>query len=334
MQLLRRMSLAVAIGVLAAGCSDTATTTTAAFDELTTIPAVTTPATTTTPVSTVPPTLPPSPPAGLCRSYEEPTVSGTVTTAEVTETSGIAISRTHPDLVWMHNDSGGGPFVYAATLSGEPQGTFELDAATFDWEDMSIAPGPEPGRDYLYIGDIGDNFHFRPSVVVHRIAEPTPDPSGGFVSDVDEITLVYPDPGYDAESLFVDPITGDLFIVTKPEAGGVALIFRAAAESLTDGATVALTQIGSFQLDPGLFVTAAAMDSIGSVVAFRGYNEVWLWERTDIDLTATFAEEPCQTPSTAEVQGEAIDFAADGFSYFTMSEGSEPDLNYVFSIFD
>ena len=40
------------------------------------------------------------------------------------------------------------------------------------------------------------------------------------------------------------------------------------------------------------------------------------------------------TPSTAEVQGEAIAFSADGYSYYTVSEGRRPDINYVENIFD
>jgi hypothetical protein len=324
----------VAVLVTAAACGgevEQSLPTTA--QPLTTLAPVATVAPTTS-VATVPPTLPPGPPAGICRSYEEPTVAGTVDIPDVTEASGIAVSRSHPDVIWMHNDSGGGAFVYATTLSGEPMGVFELDTATFDWEDMSIGPGPDPGTDYLYLGDIGDNLHFRPSILVHRIAEPQPDPAGGFITDVAEINLLYPEPGHDAESMFVDPVTGALYVVTKPEAGGLALVFEAPAADLIDGATVALTQVASFQLRNGLFVTAADIDSTGTVIVFRGYNEVWLWERTDLNLSDSFNAEPCLVPSTAEVQGEAISFAADGYSYYTMSEGSEPDINYVFSIFD
>jgi len=322
------------LAILVAGCTN-ADPDAPETSGLTSLAPVTT--TTTSPPDTqptVPPTLPVGAPAGICRSYEDPIVRGVVAIEEVTEASGIAVSRTHPDVVWMHNDSGGGPFVYATTLSGEPMGAFELDSATFDWEDMALGPGPDPGTDYLYIGDIGDNFHIRPDILIHRIAEPVPDPAGGFVADVDEITLVYPEPGHDAESLFVDPVTGDLFVVTKPEAGGVAIIYSTAGSSLTDGAEIALTEVGRFQLDPGLYVSAAAIDASGMLIAFRGYNEVWVWQRSDLSFVATFAAEPCNTPSTAEVQGEAISFAAEGYSYFTMSEGSLPDINYVFSIFD
>lgn len=241
---------------------------------------------------------------------------------------------TYPDTIWMHNDSGGGSFVYAATFAGTDMGAFEIDAPAFDWEDMAIGPGPEPDRDYLYLGDIGDNLHFRGAVTIYRILEPTPDPAGGIVTDVARFDLAYPDPGYDAESLLVDPITGDLLIITKPSGGDPALIFRAPASQLREGTTIDLVAIGSFPLESGTWVTAADIDRTGSVILFRGYNQVWLWERADLDFTETFAAAPCRTPSTAEVQGEAIAFLPDGYSYLTVSEGSNPDVNLVVSIFD
>jgi len=300
----------------------------------TTLTPTTTGESTTTEVTT-PPTLPPSAPSGLCKSYEAPIVTGTIGNEEATEISGVVSSRAHPDVLWMLNDSGGGPFVYAASVSGEHEGTFEIDTSTFDWEDIAIGPGPDPDLDYLYLGDIGDNLHFRPYATVQRIAEPTPDADGAFVAGVEVFNLVYPEPGPDAEAMFVDPVTGDLIIATKPNGGGgESEIYKAGADQLVDGATIDLTLIASFPLDDGVFVTAADIDATGAAIAFRGYNEVWVWRRTDLDLSKTFATEPCSAPSTAEVQGEAITFAADGLSYYTISEGSSPDINYVFSIFD
>ena len=326
-----RIIVALAVGFIA-GCSTTTPDPTTTVAGPTTLAPVTT--VPTTQASTVPPTLPPSPPEGLCRSYEEPVVAGTIDNEAIREVSGIAASRNYADVVWMHNDSRGGPILYATTTSGEQLGTFELNAVTFDWEDMALGPGPEAGVDYLYLGDIGDNFHFRPWVTVHRIAEPYPDPPGGFIAEVDVFDLTYPEPGPNAEAMFVDPVTGDLFVVTKPDSGGTAEILAAPASALVDGATVALEPIGQFDLAGGLFVTAADIHPTGAAILFRGYNEVWLWERTDLDLTATFAGEPCDLPSTAEVQGEAITFGRNGYSYYTVSEGLQPDVNYVFSIFD
>lgn len=325
--------MAVVVTLAAGSCSgDEGAPATAA--DLTTLPPVTTTTAAATTQPTAPPELPASPQAGLCRSYNDPEAIGTIVSADVTEASGVAVSMTYPDTIWMHNDSGGGSFVYAATFAGTDMGAFEIDAPAFDWEDMAIGPGPEPDRDYLYLGDIGDNLHFRGAVTVYRILEPTPDPAGGIVTDVARFDLAYPDPGYDAESLLVDPITGDLLIITKPSGGDPALIFRAPASQLREGTTIDLVAIGSFPLESGTWVTAADIDRTGSVILFRGYNQVWLWERADLDFTETFAAAPCRTPSTAEVQGEAIAFLPDGYSYLTVSEGSNPDVNLVVSIFD
>ncbi len=326
---MRSISVATAILLLVAACSEPGEDPTAS-PELTTLP----------PIPTVAPTgpepgPPPLPPSGLCSSFTaDPEKIGEVEDPEITETSGIAVSRNHPGTIWLHNDSGGGPFVYAVDTAGRSQGKYEVDALAFDWEDMSIGPGPEPGRDHLYIGDIGDNLGFRPAVTIYRFPEPDPDPDGGRIGRVESFDLVYPQPGLDAEALAVDSATGDILIITKGTPGNSALILRAAATELVDGQVVAMEQVGSFALEAGTFVTAADIAQDGSAIIFRGYNEVWLWERADLEFVETFAAAPCRTPSTSEVQGEAVAFTAGGFSYVTISEGINPDINRVVSDLD
>ena len=48
------------------------------------------------------------------------------------------------------------------------------------------------------------------------------------VDDAEEIRLTYPDGPHDAEALFVDPVSGDLFIVHEGEGAGTAVYGRAA----------------------------------------------------------------------------------------------------------
>lgn len=318
------------LALLTASCSivDSVTGTTSP-PELTTLAPVTTAAASATTTARPDPTMPNPAPDGLCDSFGDPQNVGVVSIEEVTEASGIATSRTYPGTIWMHNDSGGGSFVYATDLGGTNLGSFEVDVPAFDWEDMAIGPGPNPSIDYLYLGDIGDNLHFRPSATVHRIPEPMPDAAGGFVADAASFDLVYPEPGFDSEAMLVDPVTGDILLITKGNAGDPADIYRAPSAQLVDGGTVQLELVGTFNLESGAFVTAADIDATGAAIVFRGYNQVWLWQRVDIDFTNTFAVEPCRTPSTAEVQGEAIAFTADGFSYITISEGKSPDINLV-----
>lgn len=320
------LSLLLLLVLAACAPPETGSTTTGA-PSLTTLPPLGNAATGSQPTPTMPPAAPPD----LCESFADPIVTGVVAIDAVIETSGIATSRRHADTLWMHNDSGGGPFVYATDLSGADRGTFEIDAPAFDWEDMAIGPGPDPDTDYLYLGDIGDNFHFRPVVTVYRIREPVPDAAGGFIGEVESFDLAYPDPGYDSEAMFIDPVTADLFLVTKADRNDAAIIFRASAGALTTGQTIELAEVGRFNPEQGALVTGADIDATGAAVLFRGLNQVWLWRRTDLEFVETFAAEPCRTPSTAEFQGEAIAFTPEGFSYYTISEGQSPDINFVVS---
>ena len=91
-----------------------------------------------------------------------------------------------------------------------------------DWEDMCIGPGPQKNIDYLYIGDIGDNFSKFKKKRIHRFKEPIIDlnqdsPFNIKIKDFDTIVFTYPDGNRDAEALMVDPNTKDLYILSKRE---------------------------------------------------------------------------------------------------------------------
>jgi len=296
------------------------------------------PATSAAPTpTTVPPesmTIPPAPDLGdaatICDTLGDPVTIGTVANPSVRETSGIVASRAHPGILWAHNDSGDEAAVYAVSTDGTDQGTFVLeDVFAFDWEDIALGPGPDPDRDYLYVGDIGDNLTIRDRITVYRFVEPTPDPAGAVVRDVEKFDLAYPDPAPDSEAIAVDPLTGDLLVITKPVSDGISAIYRAAAATLDPGAIALLEPVGSFDAGAGNFVTGADVDGTGSVVAFRGYTQVWMWLRTDLTFVATFSVSPCEAPSPDEIQGEAIAFEPGGFGYYTISEGTGAAVHYV-----
>src|SRR5215207_11600158 len=110
---------------------------------------------------------------GVVQAYGPPTRITTVKNQAVSESSGLVASHLRPGAYWTHNDSGDGPFIYAFDARGESLGVFRVTGAQArDWEDISIGPGPERDKSYLYIGDIGDNDKERSEVVVYRVAEP------------------------------------------------------------------------------------------------------------------------------------------------------------------
>lgn len=282
-----------------------------------------------------------SPPT--CRGFSPATEAGRVADPEVVELSGIVASRVHPDVLWVHNDSGGAPEVVALSSTGEALGHFVIEGAeAVDWEDIGIGPGPDEGRSYLYLADIGDNASNREQVTVYVAAEPdaVPDGEDGSLPLVDELTIRYPAGPSDAESLFVDPLDGDLYIITK-NVSGASRVLRAAASTVAGGGEITMEDVGGFQVSPpgdappGLpptMVTAADLSPDGSTVLVRTYRDVLVFRRpADEPLAAAFEAAPCSAPSETEPQGEAIAFSADGASYLTSSEGTGQPL-YRFGV--
>jgi hypothetical protein len=243
---------------------------------------------------------------------------------ELDEVSGLAASRTQPPLLWVHDDSGGAPEVYAVRPDGALVGTYTVErAVATDWEDIAVGPGPERGTSYLYVGDIGDNRGQRDHVTVYRVPEPAAQiaPTGTLTGTA-VIELRYPDHPVDAESLFVDPRTGDLFVIDKRLTAGIARVFRAPARMLVDGPTVELREVTSFTLGLLTIVTGADISPDGSTVLVRTYDRVVAFSRPKHGtIAAAFRRPPCDAPQIDEPQGEALGFAANGASYFTISEG-------------
>jgi hypothetical protein len=253
--------------------------------------------------------------------------AGTLESTAITEASGIVASRTQTDVLWVHNDSGDGPVLYAVRGDGKHLGAFTLEGAqAVDWEDLAIAGST------LYAGDIGDNPATRPEIRVYRVAEPAVDPNAAPVTatldGVETIRLEYPnDQAFDAETLLVDPDSGDLFVVTKA-ASGTSRVFRASAPLAVPGPTT-LELLHTLEL--GGATTGGDVSPDGTEVVVRTYGNARLWRRlAGTPLGDAFVTEPCTIPLHSEPQGEALGFLGDGSGYLTVSEGSQPPL-WVFA---
>ena len=171
-----------------------------------------------------------------CPTFLPEVQVGTVASnAVLIEVSGIVASRQSPGVLWVHNDSGDSPYVYAINTAGDVLATYNLTGAVNkDWEDIAIGPGPVGGQDYLYIGDIGNNSLSRSKVHVYRVAEPFVDPGQAPVpagvnpinlGGVDELPMDYPAERFDAAALLVDPLSGDIIVVKKQIVAGFSEIY-------------------------------------------------------------------------------------------------------------
>jgi PKD repeat protein len=266
-----------------------------------------------------------------CPLYDGAVSPGQLDSAALTEASGLAISRSAPGVLWTHNDSDPeGPRLYTFTLAGAPLGIYSLQGAKVqDWEDMALGPGPKPGQDYLYVGDIGDNLEQYSKITVYRVVEPPVDPrkSGvvASISGVEALTFTYPNAkAHNAETMLVDPQTGDLYVVTKAN-DGISSVYLAAAP-LTAGPSE-LEKVGEIDLGLGGLSTGGSVSRAGDWVVIRTYFFARMWPRpAGVPLWQALVGGGCPVPVAVEPQGEAIAFAATGLDYFTTTEGATPAL--------
>jgi hypothetical protein len=264
-------------------------------------------------------------------------VAGRIALAAITEASGIVASRRNPGTLWTHNDSGAGPRVYALSNTAATQAIYDLGGASArDWEDIAVGPGPVAGKSYLYIGDIGDNAESRTSIDVYRVLEPDVTTGSATtpttLSGVERFALSYPDRAHNAESLLIDPSSGDLYVVAK-SSDGVSPVFRAAAPLSATGTTrlelITVLRFGAAPLVGNRTTTGGDISPTGEEIAIRTYDAAFLWRRAPgSTIAAALATTPCPIPLQREPQGEAIGFASDGSGYYTVSEGSAQPIYF------
>jgi hypothetical protein len=224
----------------------------------------------------------------------------------ITESSGLAVSALHDGVVYTHNDSGGGPVLYAIGPDGRTRAALTLRGAKArDWE--ALAPG---GDGVLWVGDIGDNGNgWWQEIRVYRVREPRT------LRDADvewtRYRLRYEDGGRDAEALLADPRTGRLYVVSKQESG--AGIYAAPAELRRNGENV-LRRVA----DAPSEVTDGAFLPDGERVVLRGYFSATVYDRRWRELGTL--------PVPIQPQGESLAAARDGRAVLVGSEGAGADV--------
>jgi hypothetical protein len=264
--------------------------------------------------------------------YGPSVVLGKLEDTSVSESSGLVASRRNPGLYWTHNDSGGGPFLYAFDSKGRRRGVWRVSGAkSRDWEDIAAGPGPRPGTPYLYVGDTGNNNTTRDEVVVYRVEEPRVDASDAAsqkseprqTEEAVAIRLRYPDGNHDAEALMVHPKSGDLYVVTKIGVGPAG-VYKLSAP-YTAASVHTLERVGEISLPSFLsgFVTGGDISPDGRRVVlcdYFGVYELGLPEKAGTAFDAVWAQPPSGIDLGSRRQGEAVCYRLDGEAVLTTSE--------------
>lgn len=276
----------------------------------------------------------------LAVTFGAPTKLATLKNPGIDESSGLVASRSMPGVYWTHNDSGDGPFIYAFDATGGSRGVVRVAGAQArDWEDMSIGPGPERGKSYLYLGDIGDNEGSRTEVVVYRVAEPaltaadktSTKTKPRMTAAAEAIRLRYPDGHHDAESLLVHPVSGNLYIVSKNMMRN-AIVYEAAAP-LIAGDVITMKRVAELKV-PSLLggaLTGGSVSPDGRHVAFCDYFQGYELElpAASKDFNDVWKQKMVSFPLGQREQGESIAYRADGNALLATSEGKSPPLYQV-----
>jgi hypothetical protein len=263
--------------------------------------------------------------------YQPAVQAGVVTASQIDEASGLAASRRNPGVLWTHNDSGDSSRIFAISTTGGLLGQFNLTgAAAFDWEDIAVGPGPAAGSSYIFVGDIGDNSALRPSVQVYRVPEPVVTIGGPVsttaLSGVETLTLTYPDGPRNAETLMVDQLSGDLYIVTKSNFTNER-VYRAAAPAAGSN-SITLEYLMTLSI---VRATGGSMAPDGSALIVRTLTQAFEFDRSaGQSWQEALAAGANSFALHSEEQGEAIAFASGTVNsgFYTVSEGSNQPLYF------
>lgn len=267
------------------------------------------------------------------RSYGRAMGFGPLKNKEINEASGLAVYKGSQNLFWTHNDSWDDARIFLIQKNGRSRGEYRLQGtANRDWEDLAAGPGPEPEANYLYIGDIGDNFTLYSDYTIYRIQQP-PVPSGSEedqlsmeLSGAEALRFTYPDGSHDAETLFMDPLSRDLYIVTKQEKQD--RVYRYPYPQSV-AATDTVEFIGTLPFNQ---FTSGDMSPDGRTLLLKTLKRVFIWRRDPgQSISDLLSEKPKEVlPYGTGPQEEAITVGPDGRGFYTLSESKGKPVQLYF----
>lgn len=271
----------------------------------------------------------PQPGSGRSIKFESAPEQFKIQAGIVDEASGIVPSASVNGSLWTLQDSGQPASLYLISGDGKSIKEYGIPGAVNrDWEDIAIGSGPRDGVNYVLIADIGNNNAPVSEVsTIYRIPE-IADANGTFDGgQLERIRFRYPDGPRDAETLLLDPVTRDIFILSKESNTG---IYRIAYPQSTSE-TITAEKVG---VVPGLSLATGGDISVdGSEVIVRTYPSTYYWSRKSGEtIGQTLVRNAVSNPMVSlEPQGEAICFDRSSAGFYTLSEkgnATSVTLNY------
>ncbi len=258
-----------------------------------------------------------------------PRIVARITSAPLSEISGMVKSRSYPDTYWVVNDSGAEAKIFAINGKGQNiiptysrfsyygekeeagkkqwQGFNVLYSENIDWESMTA------DDNHIYVADTGNNFNMRRNLGIYMLSEIDPTASTQSAA-IKHLPVSYPQqmefPGtgnkhFDSEALF--SADGKLYLITKHRTpSGLRMEPGANLYRLDTDYTERdnlLTLVDSNE--NMLAVTGAELSPDGQTLAVISYEALWLFDRPkegDHWLSSTSRYYPLDTAVLRQVE--------------------------------
>lgn len=263
------------------------------------------------------------------------TQCGTQKKATMKEISGFACSRTTPGYLWEHGDENLDSDRKLCVI--QPDGTLAMtvnittpNTNRDDWED--IATGVYNGKNYVFIGAIGDNeLKFKDEYYIYYFEEPAVT-SGTQNVTTQYIRFGYPDnKAHNTETLMYDNIEKVFYIADKVE--GVCHLYKLPFSTTYGTALQQLTEVCALG-NGSVFnlCTGGDISPDGQWMAIKNKEYILLWERQGSEsLSQTAQRNPVQVKAyQKEEQGESLAWK-DASTFYTTSDSKKdtPIYQYV-----
>jgi hypothetical protein len=242
------------------------------------------------------------------------------------ESSGL--DYTGNGTFWSHNDGYGDEQIYKISSSGSITKTIAINnAVNYDWEDVAH----DAGRDYMFLGDFGNNACSRTNLHIYRITHPK-NVSGTSVN-AEVINFSYPDQvqfpsqwmNFDAEGFF--HYNGLLYVFTKPD--GNAVGYTKMYTVPDEPGTYVATLVDSFytndritSADINADATAAIISTGSHIHIFTGWSggNIFSGTHTQVNISGTWT------------QKEALAFKDINHVYMTDEDNGSGNNLYVIDL--
>ena len=258
-------------------------------------------------------------------------LSGVLLDSQLAEISGLAASRRHRNVLWLHDDGGNPARLFAVSPDGDRLATLRIEGVTkTDWEDM--AAFRLDGRNYLLVADTGDNGGLRRTLQLHVIEEPAR-LENARLKPAWSIAFRWPDGARDCEAVAVDERAGRILLISKkrqpPEVFTLPLRAQPGVQTAQRIGTLAgVPQPTARELRANAKqarimnqVTAADIAPDNRTLAVMTYRNVLLYPRRNGE---SWAQAVARAPRISELpwipQAEALGWTSDGKALFATGE--------------